>query len=190
MNLPNFPTDNLYKFLALSGFVLALLSFGYLIHREELDSRAGAEIRVGREAIEYSMDDWERRAKIVASETEDELGKLTANNAETSTSKAATDRVLRETRSKLNLIQTEADAELTNKIVELRRKSELADAYQATTSRLTLPLWLAGILGLIMSMVGFVFWYVRLQRLQDQIIRSEALRAVSDSGDGSSEADQ
>lgn len=82
MTLPSLPTDNLYKFLALSGLLLAVVSFAYpmkMIYepREQLISQQTEfeTLKIELESIHAQADDVERRGKLGAGEGRDLLEK-------------------------------------------------------------------------------------------------------------------
>lgn len=57
MNIPDLPTDNLYKFAAVLGFILALLPLGYLAYRAESLAVNVATMKAREEIISEWLDD-------------------------------------------------------------------------------------------------------------------------------------
>lgn len=138
ITLPAPPTDNLYKFVALFGLLIALGSGG-----------AAFKLSVERENANRNA---EARA-------------LTA---------------LREA-DRLSRSSAAGDREHAAAIADSVRR--LADSVEAAADRLderpsfVMPaLLVAMVVGSAISAVGFVFWYQRFQRYQDQSIRRGASR--------------
>jgi hypothetical protein len=147
MDFPSLPTDNLYKFLALSGLALILVSFvfpGNLINDLELKS-VDAQTQINLLAFESSI--LERDVEAAGKKDSlppDELVKLDE----------------RRQRLKAKLIETEGQK---NRLAVLVRQV-----------RLTFNLFrIGGFAGLAMSSVGFLLWYRRVQKPADLLARKQ-----------------
>ncbi|WP_299879872.1 hypothetical protein [uncultured Cocleimonas sp.] len=55
MNIPNLPTDNLYKFVALTGVFLTLVCFGVIEYRITQQIELDTEISLGKESLQSDM---------------------------------------------------------------------------------------------------------------------------------------
>jgi hypothetical protein len=155
MNVPTLPTDNLYKFLALTGLVLMLACFGALEFRAAKQQELDTAVSLGKEALGYLERDIERVAeRLTGQATEDqEYPKVTANEY---------------AQFKMRIRNVGED------IIELRGKSERAEAHYQRTQRILFLLLLGGIFGGFIAIAGFALWYVRLQKYQDVLIRCQA----------------
>ena len=76
MNLPSLPTDNLYKFLALSGLVIVLFSFIFPMKRigelklKSLEIKTQAEVlRIEVDYLKQDTSTWAEKANLNPEET-------------------------------------------------------------------------------------------------------------------------
>jgi hypothetical protein len=67
--------------------------------------------------------------------------------------------------------------ELTLKRVEVRNKNALSGLAVKKAERAMALLWSTVICSACFSVAGFIGWYMRVQRFQDLILRSEAEKA-------------
>ena len=134
MNIPNIPTDSLYKTLAIGGLIITILS-GYFM-------------------LDYFIDVDDRIRKAI---TENE-----ALNYEHEVLKEEAD----SNSLKWNEIGVRAIAN-KNEFIGIKE-------YQANYNSLLTTFSLLFSLGLLLSIVGFHQWYVKVQKYQDKIIRNEA----------------
>ena len=153
MNLPSFPTDNLYKFQALAG--LFLIVFGTIYPSQKL-----SELQLRRAATET-----ERNVLVI---------QLDALKEEVAEVKKSTQ-------------PTEAQASrLTERLLELQIKQ--AQIVGKGTQEAILiediifawrTLRIGLLLGLFLSITGFLCWYFRVQKPQDKLLQNQ-LAAKSD----------
>ena len=142
MNFPSLPTDNLYKFLALSGLLIAGFSFTLLpwqlheLRLEVFDSEAEARVLViEREQIERELS----RLESMDERTWEEVSALrTSHDA------------LRK-----SIARSDSNAE---------RMTYLVETYRSLVT-------VSGggiVLGGLLSIAGFRLWYTRVQRPLDE----------------------
>ncbi len=164
MNLPNLPTDNLYKFIALSGVALSISCLGFLIYNEEATQRAIMESDLNR-AVAVG------RMKSVA-ESMGQMKEL-SNKLPPNLDPNAF-------REFIAPLQEDLEADSEKAIQALVANN--APAVQADLKRNSLLFWRCflggGILaGTLISFRGFYLWYYRLQQYQDEIAKNEAIRS-------------
>ena len=145
--LPNFPTDNLYKFMALSGLALA---FGCLVifiqiskNKENKKAIVSAETFIG-DRLKEDVDIYAK------------LGQETSSNELKSYAL-----------EKLEKAYPEYFAQNTK---NAKAKSELVAAQRKIRVRFAIS---GIIIGLILSLSGFILWYFRVQRHLDRILLAE-----------------
>ena len=174
MNIPSLPVDSIYKFSAFAGLVIIIFCLYTLnslvetIHdktlKVQLDlKRVGVEIKFIQshqkkinqvvESVKEGItsSDIVKKGKMPVEVTKDEYKKMVRELEQLfhdESIKAAELEVFGEELSRL----------------ERRMVSFVEIASGATT------------FGFALSLVGFIFWYIRIQRYQDQIIRNEATK--------------
>lgn len=151
MNMPAvpLPTDNLYKFLALSGVALVALSFIYPIRRlGELEAKT----------IE---------TEVQVSTLEIEVRDITADIDAAERGHPDTDEVK-------TLRKRNSASEV--KSAELRGRAKLLNALQHDLEWTRRVLLALGVVGLFLSTLGFLLWYFRIQRPAD-VLAARGLNA-------------
>ncbi len=160
MNLPNLPTDNLYKFLAITGLILILISVIYPeMETHEIDrmlKETKTELNILKREEEYL--NLERRLLL-----ED-------NQAQTNTRSIQKSEDINRRR-----------LELERKLMEIEKKRiqmfGQIDQITLLINRLRLIFRFSTvglILGIILTIAGFYFWYIKVQRYQDMMIKKES----------------
>lgn len=167
MNPSQMPTDNLYKFMAVSGLASALAMTVLLVvtlHRTQIQvDAAEAEQRITDGSIQY-MDDLLNEAKERDQRVDDAITRGEAKEA-------------REHLNEKEVIHAET-LKLQPQLRERIERSWVAIA--SNKSLLSHLLLLQGFfhalipLSLAFSGIGFLLWYYRLQRYQDAILRKSA----------------
>ena len=162
MQIPNLPTDNLYKFMALSGLILIILSAVFplwLLHN------------IGLEHIEIKkeldlLDIEERYLREEQEEAREGLKALPPNKkieARRSIDEKAKD-------YSKKLMQTKGNFEKMKYLVSEAKKLKIFSCIGAGV-------------GAIVTYCGFLLWYRRLQKYQDQIIKSEAQKQLQNNSE-------
>ena len=150
MTLPNLPTDNLYKFLALAG-VACVLAANWLtsdaqFRRQELLTKE-------RQATEDRLLDsiWQTVDRVMKEhDTKDERMKSLKNIEPMMDARAGMERTkLQERQQEIN---DEADTQV-------------------------FMLGLLEVVGVVCAPLGFVLWWFRVQQYQDRILRAESDKA-------------
>jgi hypothetical protein len=164
------PTDNLYKFMALSGLILAFFSYyvPYIIH-ERLQSRlASAELESKKLTIErdYFKDELDRfdKQEVQPLKAEAELWrtkKVKPSNEEMDVVLKRHDELL----DKKRLVDIK-NAEVISNYEECRRLARQAD-------RLQLLSYITSGLASVLAFNGFRLWYKKYQVYQDALMEAE-----------------
>lgn len=170
MTLPSLPTDNLYKFLALAGLFLAVFGYVYPTNRlTELQIKQ-ASIETEWSVLNVEMD----RLKADTADVERSLRRLEAE-AETEPTEA-----------RRNAAKISADGkklrerlhELEIKKIGLEGKDRETKIVQAEISSARTLLNVCVVVGVLLTGLGFVSWYFRVQRLQDQQLKNSTASVV------------
>ena len=169
MNIPNLPTDNLYKFLSLTGLFLMVSSFGYKEYRNHQHNIENSEIIVNKEILDYKIENKKRLLELSG-----KLSDIEIDIIESKKNYESKDNANLDIENLINIYKTtikESDLEWYNiEAGKLRMKSELADVSLERTQKLNWMLNLSMIIGLISMVSGFYLWYIKLQRYLDIIL--------------------
>ena len=178
MQLPNLPTDNLYKFTALAGITITLFSVALpvagILRTEELLRLAAERTDSISIALSYLEADAER------------LRADTPNIPDSATLEARGGRLPPRApgRPSAQALITEADS-ITQRTMRLRfahnsaahRMKEVRALYQQTL--LLIVLGIVGCaIGIAMAQWGFRAWYNRVQRYQDALLKKQAADGI------------
>ncbi len=202
MQLPNLPTDNLYKFIALSGVfilitLLVLLNLSksrILIEIDEIETEEGELVfemelknlrteEIGNELkiLRERVDEYKRKGYIESDNDINSLLKKLKDSEEREYYQFLykyEEKILPEIFT-LNVIEAKCDElfELQNKTrlnkMQVNRKRELI---RSKYRRLKQDIWkyyLGIIISLIISIYGFVLWYKRVQIYLDLKLKNE-----------------
>lgn len=166
MNIPNPPTDNLYKFISISGLLIFLVSFIFprYLNKEYvlLYGEIKGELRSMENEIE-SLDnsivsDDSIRAQIPLLLLHPSLPNLF---------------------QKLLSDELYKSKNLRKEMRDLVKKWETSEAlYSEIENWRKIGYYGIGC-GLILMIIGFALWYLRLQKYQDMILKNEALTKSS-----------
>jgi hypothetical protein len=152
MSLPNVPTDNLYKFIALSG-VLIILSSSYLSIQFIFDS--SQKIR----ELNMDISIYYSKAEFIVEDIED----LRDSNPKWDNEEI----------SELNYLIKEQRKLLLEKIEVEEKKKEL-NRLDETTS-IVIKYWLLVLfISIAMMIYGFSKWYTKVQRFLDKKLKKES----------------
>lgn len=173
MNIPNLPTDNLYKFISMTGVLLMFVCVAVLEYRISQQVELNTEISLGKKAFEFLERDLERTSKGLDSilqsleEAEKRGEKIDSNKLEHFSS-------LKKGHEELKARVRNIDRE----IMTLRKKSDFAENYYQRTLRIKPLLLFGGFTGIALAFIGFYLWYHRLQKHQDMLLKMQAISAA------------
>jgi hypothetical protein len=152
MPLPNLPTDNLYKFVALAGLTLALFSFVFPKVQEHNLSRVLWETKIDIDVAGEQLRYIDEQTSTL------EIKRQEAHRKNTSLKPVKDDELrILDLQHSLRIQQAQAKnktkllGDLTRELEEVRLFSKIGIA-----------------LGLVLTGFGFFLWYVKLQRYQDE----------------------
>ena len=177
MNVPSPPTDNLYKFIAITGVVLAIVSLVLLEQRYSRQMDLDIELSIGKKSIEAAVEFQYTSNNLLPKEFAviDELSGE-GEDAEQKANKLKSDyyfRIFEDVRRRLLHMNRDG----TN----YQKKLETAEGYRKTNAIVMSMLGVAFIVGCFLASWGFSLWYRRLQKYQDIIVLNEAVnREVED----------
>lgn len=183
MTIPTLPTDNLYKFIALTGIIICVISTLYFeINRQELNE--GITIIKG----EIEKHDYERLSLVdqdkKLKKKINELNKL----CNCGTPSIVTDSLivrpliedgpkhLVELSNQIDILLDERNSiikEISLKAIEINTKNALIKNKQDELSELNDVLTFSLPLSALFSGLGFGLWFYKTQVLQDDILKSQ-----------------
>ena len=154
MDVSKLPTDNLYKFLAIFGLVLVVVSVGLIVFENSNLAQREVETIEETRSQEALRSGFELQLELLAKFDEASPG----------------DGLLKEKIIELIEIvpETLVQAARTDTQSEANRYMD-RNSYD-NISRLY---WLTGF-GMLLSCIGFLLWYFKLQRHLDVVVRKEA----------------
>ncbi len=183
LNVPNFPTDNLYKFLAISGIVLFLVAVFYPEYRrtEIRDEITLYNSEINKLSIEKS------KAKMKLDEIKNELDELEANieikKSTVNDSVISRVRVLSGKKEIVDLSHKidrlvyewkDINREIELKSIEINTKSKLIDDKNSDVKVFDDAANILGPFSVLVMTLGFILWYEKTQKLQDKVLAEQA----------------
>lgn len=161
MNLLTAPTDSLYKFLAIGGLIGVVTLAIWATHRIDLltDKRWELELDVTKTEVEAAA------SERTISSLEEDLKILESGPHDTA--------VFDQTLAEFKKVWHERRLRLEEVKIKLKRVREIAAIVQRDYD-------LARALGaafIVQSFLGFWWWYLRVQRYQDEILMLQAQAA-------------
>jgi hypothetical protein len=180
MNLPvpTLPTDNLYKFMALSGLAILIISLVFPMIRIEETELKLVELETQTEVLRIETDDLTREMSGKTEKIQKEMVSLDPEKL-ANLSKKDIELLLNE--SKLHLQDLENDRkrmnELKIKTVELKGRTKLVGALMEDLRSYLIFLIVGGALGLLFCFLGFGLWYKLVQRPSDLLMKAQVERS-------------
>lgn len=169
MTLPTLPTDSLYKFMALAGVTMVLLSIAYA---DVVVSRAEDQLEDAQEQQEL----FTKRVEFLRQRVHGVGSRISALGEQRS-DRSDNTRALHRTRRSVRNVRRVAEQQALEGVrlassvrrVELlrtRAKCSLSDAKTLSCS------------GLILATLGFLGWYIKVQKLVDDLLLRRVREAV------------
>lgn len=178
------PTDNLYKFMALSGIVLIIafivpLLFFHQTGMEYLEQvRGSKELEVQEKFVNQRLETLKLRDKEAKDEKQELQKRLAGlNPASNSTEIDKLEVRIKEANREIDSIADssyELSLNLALKQAQVNSE-ETVSLNRRRDSRVAIvvgAIWV--ILGFFLSVFGFPLWYIKLQRHQDRVVKKEA----------------
>lgn len=183
MNIPEVPTDNLYKFAAIVGALVAIVPFAFMtfqvtegeIEVAEVEALSATASLLANAEMTRFEDRFVRVGANVKS-ARDSLELLSPDQQNPETSRVAQEDAL----NALSQYETMLDEQLalTKRVADLIRPVAVRVARaDARNDSLGSLLWYAAglsLAGVGLSSWGFLMWYRRVQKFQDAILASQA----------------
>ncbi len=169
MIMPSIPTDNLYKFMAISG--LAIAALGLILPASALIrlNREVASIETAMDILEEETTGLEKRVSLDQRRA-DLLERLVDSQEKTPDDSVDRERLL-EMHDKLldTLIAlNDAETQLRVNMRELQGRTKMLRLESAIGRWLGVILGIASAGGAVLGVFGFRLWYARIQQPQDR----------------------
>ncbi len=195
MELPQLPTDNLYKFMALSGIILVAISLLPFLHAHELRLeiiRLEGDVSILRQQVDWTiidMNELQHESQSLKQRVEKLKERALERDSATTTEKSASE--IREEVEEIGEdLQDTVDERLKieyrlAEIGEINQKYAIANLQLETRNKelkylnaelsreFYVGMCFCGC-GIFMSYMGFRLWYKKLQVWQDRIIQMKA----------------
>lgn len=183
MTIPSLPTDNLYKFLALTGIVVIFSLFLYSSFTYEKIVVENEVIHGEVHKLEIKKDKLQREKRAIQYKIQSLLDQchcgdsVVINDSIISTpfDTSQTEKALRFAKITDSLIDkyNETTYQLKLNFADLETKNAIAEVHLNEFGKnFKLVLYFIGV-GMICSIVGFVFWYRNTQWVQDKILKAQ-----------------
>ena len=160
MDITKFPTDNLYKFLAIFGLVILIISVYYPFQLQNQFEKLNADIRTDLDLLHDSV----LRQKDRINSLNELVDSSSNKNNEYLLSSQKEEKIKANNFKKDISIIEKNNNEIININYELNIFKYIASVL--------IPL------GSLMMIVGFYFWYTKLQRYQDIILKGETQKII------------
>lgn len=163
MNIPNLPSDNLYKFKAITGFIIFISTaiFGFLSFQQ-------LEIKITQEETNVVIK--EQRLKYFEDElkrVKNELNKIESKDT------PPTESDIKLLINDQNIIN-EQEKLLKDDSYELMKSKKLVDSYKNESIKILIVCLMFLFFGWKLNKIGEDRWYDRLQKYEDIIIKGKA----------------
>jgi hypothetical protein len=179
------PQDNLYKYMAVSGIVLIIAGFiGPPVFFQQTEMEYVTQLR-GTDELKLHEKFTRQRLETLrlrGDRAKDELNKLQKRMEELKPApdSAEADKLEGRIKEANREIDSIADASyelslnLALKQAQIESEETVSFNRRRTARLFVLIGWIAGLLGLCISFIGFRRWYIRLQKYQDLLAAKEA----------------
>jgi hypothetical protein len=185
MDLLKPPTDNLYKFIAVSGVVLIVAGLAYppvFFHQTGMEYltqvRSSKELEVHEKFIKERLETLNlRQQQAIDEKTKLQKRLNELNSAARSTEVDKLEGRIKEANREIESI-ADASHELKLNLALKQAQTESEETVSLNNRRdsrlIILVGWGAALFGLFFAGLGFRLWHKRLQKFQDQLVEKEA----------------
>jgi|SRR5690554_1559375 len=183
INLPNPPTDNLYKFISIFGLVVCILSVYFVeIKSSELTNEIIAingeyeKLELERQKLESKRTELKKRIEIYH-ENNGIDEKPVFNDSLIVWTKiiAGTKSSVQESSEITELLSslTEVRVEFDKKEIELENKNEILDLKISQEEKVMEWIDIFLPIGILLTFIGFLLWYSKSQFYQDKVLKKQ-----------------
>ena len=166
MKLPDLPTDNLYKFVALAGLILLLVSPVYY----QFFSR---DVRLKNIDLRAAMGRLEKEVEFLREDTDLLKDNIQAKKQEKSEGHDEHNDSVKKVE-----VLNQKTRETILKTIELNRIGNGVFVYNDQLSLLRWSSIGGAVSGVLLLTLGFYLWYTRIQVYQDQILINDAQKST------------
>lgn len=184
MNFPNLPTDSLYKFLAITGLSIILLASYFFFNAFKNIKQVSLIYNNEIELCSYDETDLENelsfikgKARKICLQSNCNCFDKQGNMVLLPDVSASKDNILISKRKTIDSLLNkymEKKTALNKKALQLQGKNKLLNNEHINFE--IYSIWFLNfiLIGLIMTISGFYFWYTRIQKFQDLMLKSES----------------
>jgi C4-dicarboxylate-specific signal transduction histidine kinase len=172
VQIPSFPTDSLYKFMATSGIAIVLICQGLLLFADYQMRLADAKREAAFKIAEKRLARIEHEQRLTHKSVNEPLPKTFRSNTE----KQMAISKIEEDQKSLREERNRVDAMWVDLIVAERQFNESMVLWKMVQGQKMV--WsIAAAWGIVQTLFGFALWYFLIQRFQDQLLRSEVTKS-------------
>lgn len=167
--LPNLPTDNLYKFMALSGILLSITSYVlfFSVFHFVLDN--SLELRIDQNKLKFDQNILNNELDLLNRETSIAATLVEKGDIDTIESSQLIAKIQKEM---LSIFEKSKSVDLS--LSNFDARASVIDIYNKEENLAIDVMKFFSCFGFLISFLGFILWYAKLQRYQDQILAGEA----------------
>jgi hypothetical protein len=162
------PTDSLYKFIAISGVAIVLVSFYTLTSAPREFQQRGRDVALKEAQVRAELENMSNRVVRFEQRLDNALADTNAMPAE---AKQAW-------REGLESLITDAYS-LNQQVYAISVQLDFRDKDEAIVKESVRRSYYGAAVGLVIGIIGFALWYRRIQRYQDAALRKAHQREAS-----------
>jgi hypothetical protein len=185
MNIPNLPTDNLYKFIALTGVILLVISLTYPEYqkktlRDEIEVYNGEVRRLKLEKAKSieKQKELKKRIAILDEKSNCNCHSIVNDSIIVRTKIIEGPKDLIELSSEIDkLIEeyTQLNRDFDLKSLEISTKLALINNKEYDLIEINELIVFFGPFSLFITFIGFLLWYEKTQKFQDKVLKEQAV---------------
>lgn len=189
MNLPNLPTDNLYKFIALTGVILLIISIFYPEYqrktlRDEIEVYNGEVRKLSLEKTKSTEKQKEliKRIAILDEKSNCNFQSIVNDSIIVRTQIIEGPKELIELSKEIDkLIEeyTQLIRDFDLKSLEISTKLALINNKKNDLLEINEVTYFFGPFSLLIALIGFLLWYEKTQKFQDKVLKEQAVQYLN-----------
>jgi hypothetical protein len=189
MNLPNLPTDNFYKFIALTGVFLFVISIFYpkyqqKILRDEIEIYNGEISKLNLEKTKSTEKQNELKKRIALLDEKSNCNFQSIVNDSIIVKNKVIDGPkelvqLSDEIDKLIDEYSQLNREFDLKAIEISTTRSLINHKENDLSELNKVTNVFAPVSILIALTGFLFWYEKTQKYQDKVLKEQAVQFLT-----------
>lgn len=189
MNLPNLPTDNLYKFIALTGVILLVISIFYPEYqrktlRDEIEVYNGEvrKLNLEKTKSKEKQNELKKRIELLDEKSNCDCKSIVNDSIIVRTKIIEGPKELVELSSEIDrLIEeySQLNREFDLKSLEVSTKLALINNKENDLLEINEATDFFGPFSFFIAFIGFLLWYEKTQKFQDKVLKEQAVQYLN-----------